>query len=478
MTPAAWASASEPPGLVLSNKTTVGTSSASVAHDSGAGLSRFLVEQALALRLEALSTDALEVARGCVTDWLACGFAGLSEPVATILAASALDEGGNPQATLIGQTERGTVLQAALYNGALSHALDYDDVNLAVPGHMSAAILPAVLALAEHRGASGEQALTAFAAGYEAACRIGCLVEPAHYANGFHATATVGGIGAAVACASLLRLTAEQAAHAVGIAATQSAGLKAMFGSMTKPLHAGLAAQAGLRAALYAQRGMSSRTDAIECKQGFARVHGKDFDVQAAVRAPEGHWHLTHNLFKFHAACYSTHSTIEAVAELRQAQSLSPESVQSIAVVAGEGCSICNIQEPSTGLEAKFSLRAVAAFALLGIDTADLHTWDRVTEPAVEALRQRVQVTLVPGMSLSESRVSIKLKDGRHLERHFDCGTPSPDKPAETRKLRAKFKALVTPMAGADKTQALLDILGRLEQQPSLAPLLALCRPE
>lgn len=445
---------------------------------SGQGLTASLVEQALALHLEALSADALEVARGCVTDWLACGFAGLSEPVSNILAASALEEGGKPQATLIGQSERGTVLQAALYNGALTHALDYDDVNLAVPGHMSAAILPAVVALAEYKNASGQDMLSAFAAGYETACRIGCLVEPAHYANGFHATATIGGIGAAVACARLLGLTAEQAGHAVGIAATQSAGLKAMFGSMTKPLHAGLAAQAGLRAALYAQRGMSSRIDAIECDQGFARVHGKDFDVQAAARTPQGQWHLTHNLFKFHAACYSTHSTIEAVAALRQAQSLQADAVESIAVVAGEGCSICNIEKPSTGLEAKFSLRAAAAFALLGIDTADLHTWDRVTDPQVEALRQRVQVTLVPGMSLSESRVSIRLKDGRHLERHFDCGAPNPDKPAEIRKLRAKFKALVTPMAGADKTQALLDILGRLEQQPSLVPLLTLCRPE
>jgi hypothetical protein len=129
-------------------------------------------------------------------------------------------------------------------------------------------------------------------------------------------------------------------------------------------------------------------------------------------------------------------------------------------------------------LEAKFSLRAVTAFALLGIDTADLHTWDRVTEPEVEALRQRVQVTLVPGMSLSESRVSMKLKDGRTLERHFDCGTPSPDKQAQTRKLRAKFKALVTPAAGADKTQALLGVLEKFEQANDLQALLRLCRPD
>jgi 2-methylcitrate dehydratase PrpD len=450
----------------------------SVDRNSGAGISAWLVEQALALRVDNLSADALMVARGCVTDWLACSFAGLNEPVATILAASIAEEGGKQQATLIGKNEPGTLLQAALYNGALSHALDYDDVNLAVPGHMSAAILPAVIALAEYRGASGEQLLTAFASGYEAACQIGRLVEPAHYTNGFHATATIGGIGASIACARLLGLTAEQTCHAVGIAATQSAGLKAMFGSMTKPLHAGLAAQAGMRAALYAKRGMCSRTDSIECDLGFARTHGGDFNIEAALSEPKGQWHLTHNLFKFHAACYSTHSTIEAVTILRQANKLTPDSVESISVLAGEGCSICNIQQPTTGLEAKFSLRVAAAFALLDIDTSDLHSWNRVTQPAVESIRQRVQVKLVAGMSLSESLVSMKVTDGRRLEQHFDCGKPSPDKHAENRKLRSKFKALVTPVAGSHKTLALLDVLGKLEQQSNLGQMLKLCQVE
>ena len=163
---------------------------------------------------------------------------------------------------------------------------------------------------------------------------------------------------------------------------------------------------------------------------------------------------------------------------MRQANKLTPDAVESILVLAGEGCSICNIQQPTTGLEAKFSLRVAAAFALLNIDTSDLHSWERVTQPAVESIRQRVQVKLVAGMSLSESVVSIKLTDGRRLEQHYDCGTPSPDKHAENQKLRSKFKALVTPVAGSHKTLALLDVLGMLEQQSNLGPMLKLCQVE
>ena len=286
------------------------------------GLTAQLIGKVLPLRCDDLPADVRRVARDCLLDWLACTYVGLSEPASNLVAEAAADEGGHPRATFIGRSAKGSVLQAALVNGTASHALDYDDVNLTVPGHMSAAIIPALLALAEERGSTGADFVGAFVAGYETACRIGKLVEPAHYANGFHATATIGSLGAAVACAHLLQLSPMQACHAVGVAATQAAGLKAMFGTMAKPLHAGLASQAGLRGALLAHKGFTSRTDALECVQGFASVHGTDFRVGDALAQPEGGYHLLANLFKFHAACYSTHSTIDALVELRRDHSL------------------------------------------------------------------------------------------------------------------------------------------------------------
>ncbi|HYG43502.1 MAG TPA: MmgE/PrpD family protein, partial [Bordetella sp.] len=354
--------------------------------DGSGTLTRFLVERALDTRHDALPADVRRVARDCLVDWLGCAFAALAEPVSEIIADTAREEGGNAQATVLGRPWRGTLAQAALVNGTTSHALDYDDVNLSVPGHLSVAILPGLLALAEHRACPAADVIAAFVAGYEFACAVGTLVEPAHYANGFHATGTIGCLGAALASAHLLKLSVLQACHAVGIAATQAAGLKAMFGSMAKPLHAGLAAQAGLRAALLAKKGFVSRPDILECRQGFAHVHGADFHLERAVSVPDSGFHILNNLFKFHAACYSTHSTIEAIASLRHVHGIDPDTVTRIDVVAGEGCSICNIQAPATALEAKFSLRATAAFAMLGIDTGSLQAWDRISDPSVKAM--------------------------------------------------------------------------------------------
>jgi 2-methylcitrate dehydratase PrpD len=248
-----------------------------------------------------------------------------------------------------------------------------------------------------------------------------------------------------------------------------------MFGSMAKPLHAGLAAQAGLRAALLAQKGFVSRTDALECEQGFAKAHGHDFHEQEAMSAPASGFHIRNLLFKFHAACYSTHSTIEAVAALRRKHRFDPSAVERIDVVAGEGCSICNIQSPQTGLEAKFSLRASAAFALLGIDTRDLQTWNQVTDPTVSAVLERVKVSLVPGMTLSDSVVTIRSKDGDEWKLAYDCGTPIPDKAAQSERLFAKFRALATPALGTERTTQLLAALDEFLHDGGVARLAELC---
>lgn len=438
-------------------------------------LTRLLVERALARRHEDLPADVRRVARDCLADWLGCAFAAVDEPVSAIVAETAREEGGQAQATVLGRPWRGSLAQAALVNGTASHALDYDDVNLSVPGHMSVAILPGLVALAEHRGSPPRDVIAAFVAGYEFACAVGTLVEPAHYAGGFHATATIGSLGTAVAGAHLLGLSALPACHAVGIAATQAAGLKAMFGSMAKPLHAGLAAQAGLRAALLADKGFISRPDILECRQGFAQAHGADFHAERALSVPEGGFHLLHNLFKFHAACYSTHSTIEAVASLRRAHGIEAGAVSRIEVVAGEGCSICNIQHPATALEAKFSLRAAAAFAMLGVDTASLDIWGRVTEPAVAGMLDRVDVRLVAGMSLSESVVTVAHGRGRAVSLAWDCGQAMADRAAQSERVLAKFAALARPALGEARTEGILGLLASFEGQADLRGLMRRC---
>src|SRR5215468_11819457 len=275
-----------------------------------ANLTQVLALRAASWRREDIPEPARELVRQCVLDYFGVALAGAGDELVRLLIDEMNESGGAPQASIIGHELRLPALSAALVNGAAGHALDYDDVNMAMPGHPSVAILPGLLALAEQRRSSGRDLVTAFVAGYETACRIGMALQPGHYNLGFHSTGTVGAFGAAAACARLLGLDAEATAMALGIAGTQAAGLKSQFGTMCKPFHAGKAAQNGLLAARLAARGFSSRSDIIECVQGFALTHGPNFSPEAAFSTPERGLHLFANLFKYHAACYLTHAPI------------------------------------------------------------------------------------------------------------------------------------------------------------------------
>src|SRR6266853_700667 len=210
-------------------------------------LTRTLAAQASALTYDALPEPVRALARQCVLDYYGVALAGADDPLAQILLDELAEAGGAAQAGIIGHKARLPALSAALVNGAIGHALDYDDVNLAMPGH---------LALAETRRSSGREIIAAFVAGYETACRIGMALRPGHYNLGFHATGTVGSFGAAAACAHLLGLDAAATAQALGIAGTQAAGLKSQFGTMCKQFHAGKASHNGLVAARLAARGL------------------------------------------------------------------------------------------------------------------------------------------------------------------------------------------------------------------------------
>jgi 2-methylcitrate dehydratase PrpD len=446
---------------------------------SGHNLTHALATKALAIRLESLPSEIVELARQCFLDWMGVTIAGASEPLVRILAEQVKAEGGNPQASLIGRCDKVSLSQAALVNGAASHALDYDDVNLSLEGHPSVAVIPGLLALAEMRQASGADFVAAFVAGYETACRIGELVSPGHYRRGFHATATVGSFGSAAACAHLLGLNPSQAATAFGIAGTQAAGLKSMFGTMCKPLHAGKAAQNGLMAALLAARGFDSRTDVLECAQGFAATQSENFNPGAALAEPKTGFHMRANLFKYHAACYLTHAAIECARRLRQRSGTAPDGIKQVIVRVFTDCDkVCNIPEPTTGLEAKFSLRLATAFALAGLDTGALETYceENCADPKLTALRDKVRVELVPGWTLSRSEVSVVLHDGQILEEKHDSGIPARDIRDQGARLETKFHSLVDPILGVEGSDRLIERVSELQHLPDLNAVIAASR--
>ncbi|HEY1795874.1 MAG TPA: MmgE/PrpD family protein [Stellaceae bacterium] len=436
-------------------------------------ITQALAARASATTYDALPSDARLLARQCILDYYACAIAGADDPLVAILIAEMEEMGGAEIAHLIGHKGRMPVLSAALVNGAASHALDYDDVNLAMPGHPSVAVLPGLIALGEEKKSGGRDLIASFIAGYETACRTGMSVRPGHYGRGFHATGTVGAFGSAAACARLLGLDAEATGRALGIAGTQSAGLKSQFGTMCKPFHAGKAAQNGLLAARLAARGFSSRPDLIECDQGFAKTHSNVWNPEAALAEPAGGFHVYANLFKYHAACYMTHAPIECAQQITQ-QQVRPDDIAALTLSVNRGSSrICNIQAPADGLQAKFSLRQTVAMALSGVDTAGLDSYSvaTATDTALVRLRERLELDFRDDLPEAGAELSVTLRDGKVLHTTHDAGLAMTDFAAQGARLADKFDALVEPVLGTARARELRAMIEGLDDVAEIGQL-------
>lgn len=445
-----------------------------------ASVTRALSQAASSISLGDLPAEAIFLARQCLLDWFGCALAGAREPLATILREEALEAGGNSQASLVGDAHRVGARQAALINGAASHALDYDDVHLGLSGHPTVPVAPAVLALGEKLGASGGAVVAAFVAGIEVECRIGALVMPGHYTAGWHATGTIGTFGAAAACAHLLGLPLEGWENALGIAGAQAAGLKSMFGTMCKPLHAGKAAENGLFAATLAGRGFTSNAAVLDVAQGFTATQTTTPHPERALDGLGESLAINGVLFKYHAACYGTHETIEGVLRLREQHHLQPDQIESIRLTVPQGhLAMCNIQEPATALEGKFSLRFTAALAASGAETTEAAFTDKaVRRPDLVALRDRVEVVPATERRGAGTDVSITMSDGRTVEQHVNLETPATDLERQWQRLEAKFLSLAEPAIGRAQALRLRDAIAAIESAPAIGDVVRLATQE
>jgi 2-methylcitrate dehydratase PrpD len=426
-----------------------------------------LAQFAAELTFEQIPEQARNVARHCLMDMVGVALAGKSEPLSEMLLAQIEDEGGSPHASLIGTSERTSTVQAALYNGSAAHALDFDDVLGIFTGHPTVAVMPAVLALAERHGKDGKAVITAFVAGVEVLARIGGMMGKNHYARGWHATATIGSIGAAAACANLLGLDAEATNRAMGIAATQAAGLKSNFGTMSKPLHAGKAASNGLLAASLASRGFTARENTLDIKQGFGDTMAEgELDIEL--------FHTQDTLFKYHAACYGVHAPTEAAMRLRLHDGFDPSQVEKIEICVPQNCiGMCDIAQPTTGLEAKFSLAHNVALGLLNKADGSLALYDDASFEMddVAALRAKSSVTGRPEYNSFYSEVTVHQKGGQVLKQAFDISVPIRDLSEQEAKLASKFRALVAPVVGEAHTERMVAAFAELESQQIISEL-------
>lgn len=384
--------------------------------------------------------DAAEIMRLSLLDWAAVGCAGRDEPVAGLMRAQACEEGGRPEASIIAGATRVPARMAAWVNGTTSHALDYDDTHFAHIGHPSVAVIPAALAVAQRQGADMATFQEACLVGVEASIRFGLWLGRDHYQIGFHQTATAGAFGATLAAGRLLGLTRDQMRMALGVVSTRASGLKSQFGTMGKPLNAGIAAQNGVEAALLAARDFVSAPGGLETVQGFGPTHHGQAEESAFDRMGEA-WLFTTVQHKFHACCHGLHATLEAISSLNR----SADEVAGITVhTHPRWCSVCDIANPRTGLEAKFSYRMVLAMALAGYDTARLDSFADAlcSDPGLVQLRDRVDVVSDESLSEMQARLLVRLKDGAEVELFHDLDAPLPLE-ARRHKIHAKAASLI-----------------------------------
>ena len=407
-------------------------------------ITRTLARYLVSARYEELPVAARHEAARALLNWLGCAIGSSRHETVERALAAVQPFSGPPQAAVLGRTERLDIMHAALVNGISSHVLDFDDTH-ARAIHPSAPVLPALMAYAEWRPITGKELIHAFVLGVEAEERVGLSVFPEHYAIGWHITGTAGVFGAAAAAGRLLGLDKRQMCWALGIAATQAAGLREMFGSMCKSLHPGRAAQNGLLAALLAAKNFTSSEQAIEAPRGFAHVTSTRFDPDVITRDLGERYEILSNMYKPYACGLVVHAAIDGCIELTREHGLVPEDIERVELtVSPLVLELTGKRSPRSGLEGKFSVYHAAAVGIIHGAAGEAQFSDAVVrDPRVIALRERVVATEDRAIGRTEARVAMRLRDGRRLERHVAHALGTLERPMSDADLEAKFRGLV-----------------------------------
>jgi 2-methylcitrate dehydratase PrpD len=404
-------------------------------------------------------------------NWVGCAVGGARHETVDRALQALIPFSGSKTATILGRSERIDTLHAALINGITSHVLDYDDTHLKTIIHPAGPVVSALLALAETRPVSGEDFLTALIVGVEVECRIGNSVYPHHYDRGWHITGTSGVFGAAAAVGKMIGLNVQQMRWALGLAATQSAGLREMFGTMTKSFHPGRSAQNGLTAALLAEAGFDSSERALEAPRGFAYVMSDKQDWDEILGGLGEHWEAALNSYKPFACGIVIHPTIDGCQQVRAEIGDRVTEIEKVHLTTHPlVLELTGKRTPSTGLEGKFSVFHSAACALLRGDGAPTAFTDEVVNlPEIKDLRDRIDATADPECHEASVTIDITFRDGTALTKRVDRAIGSRDLPLSDDQLNTKFLDQAALVIGQEAAEALLDLSWRLTDLDDVA---------
>ena len=436
-------------------------------------ISQFIVNASL----DKMPFGAMKTAKQAMMDCLGCTLLGAVQPIGRIISEFVIDADARPVASIVGHGKKTAPHLAALANGIMAHAEDYDDVSLGIYGHPSPPLLPAILALGEQYRVSGRRVIEAYITGFEVGSCLGRAMNPAHYKRGWHGTATLGTMEAVAASAKLLELDASQTRMALGIAASEACGIRQNFGTMTKPFHPGNAAKSGVVAAQLAQRGFTADLNIIEAPLGFGHLFqgdeppdwgkvahlGKTFEITTEGIA-----------FKPYPSCAETHADIEAMLDLMREHNFSHEDVEGIECVFSDTMdSVMLHLEPKTGMEGKFSAEYCTARALLDKNVG-LHdfTDERVKQHEVKKVMQKIKRRIDPGMAMLASTLNIKLKGGCQFSQHVEVPKGWPKNPLSEEELVAKYRDCARLVLSSSDIDRSVELLKNLEDLADITELM------
>jgi 2-methylcitrate dehydratase PrpD len=464
-----------------------------------------------------LPSEALRVANRCLIDGTGVILAGSTEQVSLIMREYLKGIGGKTESVVLGSKLRVPAPSAALANGTSGHAHDFDDTQL--PGspehiyglllHPTPPVLAPTFALGEAKGISGKEFMTALLLGYEVECKIAEAIHPFHYVRGYHTTGTIGTFGASAAAGKILRLSEQKMRYALGIVASMSAGIRANFGTMTKPLHAGRAAENGVIAARFAQLGFTSNPSILENPMGYFKILGGDFVASNPHILENPLWGYSKVLedgfdldkisgrlgnpyaivtpgisTKPYPSVVLSHPSMDAILDLVKEHNFKPEDVDEIHVYAGSNVVNILCSFPQSGLEGKFSLRFCLACILLRHraiieDFAD----EFVTSPEVQQMMKRIKLFLDPeieakGYTQVMSRLEVKLKDGRILKKNSGPYKGGPENPLSEVELDEKFSTCAGLVLPEDKVFRALDLLKEIDKLQDIRSLIPALLPD
>ena len=463
------------------------------------GLTDAAAQFAATHEFNALDTDTLHLARRCILDGLAVMIAGTDQPGMAPLLSHLRSMGGAPQARMLGWLDlRVPAPAAALWTGTAGHAMDWDDTQLAegpgrpygllmhptVPPLAAALVLTDLVAAETGAPVCGQRLVAAFTSGFEVGCKLAEAINPDHYMRGFHTSGTIGTFAAAAAAANMLGLEQAATARALGIAASMASGIRASFGTMTKPLHVGRAAENGVTAALLARAGMSANEQALDGRWGYLAIAGPGGEPEL-VRDRFGAPHSLVNpgvSIKPYPSGVLTHPSMDAMRFLMHDEGLRAEDIASVTLCAGS-----NVLGPiryriaKTELEGKFSFAFLLAAIILRGGAGKAEFSDGfVASPECQRMQERIETRFDPGIEAMgwdriRSRVEVTTVDGRTLSRWADENyRGSPHNPLSDVELAGKFRDCASALLSGPRQAELIEAVRKVEELPDAGILMGL----